>query len=68
MRNILVTYAVRRKAQRRGGDLQKVPLDDVMAMTEQQAEDILALNETLERLEPCMSGNIAWSNAGSSEA
>lgn len=51
MRNILVTYAIRRKAQRRGGGQQKVPLDDAMPVTEQQADEILALHEALERLE-----------------
>lgn len=50
MRNILVSHAVRRKAQRRGGGRPHVPLDGVMLMSEQEADEILALNEALEIL------------------
>jgi len=50
MRNILVTYATRRKAQKRGGGQEALPLDEVVVMSEQQAEDILALDEALAHL------------------
>lgn len=50
MRNILVNYAVRRKAQKRGGDQVKLSLDDVFVMSEQRAEALLALDEALNRL------------------
>lgn len=50
MRNILVTYAIRRKAQRRGGTSKKVPLDDVMLISDEQADAILDLNDALDRL------------------
>ncbi len=51
MRNILVSYATRRKAQRRGGGSPKLPLDELVVISEQQADEILALNELLEHLE-----------------
>jgi RNA polymerase sigma factor (TIGR02999 family) len=50
MRNILVSYAHRRKALKRGGDQAKLPLDDVVVMSEARAEEVLALDEALERL------------------
>ena len=50
MRNILVTYATRRKALKRGGGRPAVPLDDAVVMSEQQAEEILALDEALHHL------------------
>ena len=51
MRNILVNYALKRKAQKRGGGRPHVPLDDVVVMSEQQADELLALDEALERLQ-----------------
>ncbi len=51
MRTILVDYAVKRKAQKRGGDRQRVPLEDVELMTEARADDLLALDEALRGLE-----------------
>jgi len=54
MRNILVDHAVRRKAQKRGGDRHKVRLDEADAgafMTAAQADDLLALDQALKRLE-----------------
>lgn len=50
MRNILINYAVRRKAQKRGGDQVKIPLDDAIMMSEQRADALLALDEALKRL------------------
>ena len=50
MRNILVSYAYRRKTAKRGGDQAKLPLDDVVVMTEERAEEVLALDEALQRL------------------
>ena len=50
MRNILVTYAHRRNAQRRGGGRRAEPLDEALVITDQQVEDILALDEALGRL------------------
>lgn len=51
MRNILVDYAVRRKAQKRGGDRQRVPLDTDDLATEAPVEDLLALDQALQQLE-----------------
>lgn len=51
MRNILVSYAHRRKALKRGGEHEKLPLDDVVVMSEERADDVLALDEALQRLQ-----------------
>ena len=50
MRNILVSYAYRRKTAKRGGDQARLPLDDVVVMSETRAEEVLALDEALKRL------------------
>ncbi len=57
MRHILVDYARRRKAEKRGGDAVKLSLDevktpsgDVLVITEEKAESLVALDEALERL------------------
>ena len=51
MRNILVNYAVKRKAQKRGGGQDRIPLDEALVMSEQRAEALLALDEALTRLQ-----------------
>ena len=51
MRNILVSYALRRKAVKRGGDQTPVPLDNEVIISEEMAEDVLLLDEALKRLE-----------------
>ena len=50
MRHILVNYAERRRAAKRGGDMQRVSLDDSNPVSEEVAEEVLALHEALERL------------------
>jgi RNA polymerase sigma factor (TIGR02999 family) len=50
MRNVLVDHARRRGAQKRGGDRLRVTLDEVLAGHEDRGLDVLALNESLERL------------------
>ena len=50
MRNILVNYAVKRRAQKRGGGQDRIPLDEVLVMSEQRAEALLALDEALTQL------------------
>jgi RNA polymerase sigma factor (TIGR02999 family) len=55
MRHILVDYARTRTREKRGGDAIKVSLDEVAVISDQQAEQIVALDEalqTLERLDP----------------
>ncbi len=50
MRNILVTYAVRRQSKKRGGDQLRIPLDDMLAQTQGLNTDVLALHVALEKL------------------
>jgi RNA polymerase sigma factor (TIGR02999 family) len=50
MRQILVDYARRYRAQRRGGAMKRVSLTEVAAVEEKQAELVLAVHEALERL------------------
>jgi RNA polymerase sigma factor (TIGR02999 family) len=51
MRQILVNYAERRRAQKRGGGAEVVPLDEANPVAPEAAEGLLALNQALERLE-----------------
>jgi RNA polymerase sigma factor (TIGR02999 family) len=50
MRHILVNYAERRMAAKRGGDIPHVPLDEANPVPEEGAEELLALHEALEGL------------------
>ena len=57
MRHILINYAKFRRRKKRGGDQQKVSLeehrlkvDEVFDLTEERSEMLLALNEALEKL------------------
>ncbi len=51
MRNILVDYARTRRRAKRGGGQANVPLDDVAAfLSDQEADEVLVLDEALERL------------------
>ncbi len=55
MRHILVDYARRCRAEKRGGDVQKLSLEEMkldqeIALTEERAEALVVLDETLERL------------------
>lgn len=49
MRRVLVDYAVARRAQKRGG-VSAEPLDDAVAMAAERSEELIALDEALERL------------------
>ena len=51
MRRILVNHAESRGAQKRGGGINKVPLDEVAVVFEEEPLDLLALNEALLQLE-----------------
>lgn len=51
MRNVLVDYAVKRKAQKRGGDRDPVPLREEDAVHEVDLNDVLAIHQALKRLE-----------------
>ncbi len=50
MRRILVDYAVARKTRKRGGVRQRVPLEDVIVLTDDNAQELLALDDALRRL------------------
>src|SRR6266849_5414808 len=50
MRRILLDYARKHHAARRGGEGQKVLLEDTMAICEQQPVDMIALNSALDKL------------------
>jgi RNA polymerase sigma factor (TIGR02999 family) len=50
MRRILVDYARHRRAEKRGGELERVDLEDVSIPMEQRPDVLLALDEALTRL------------------
>jgi len=50
MRNILVDHARERAAQKRGGGLVRTSLDDREIAVEERAEELLALDQALDRL------------------
>lgn len=50
MRQILVNYARRAKASRRGGGTRPIPLEEGIIMEEDVANEILVLNESLDQL------------------
>ena len=57
MRHILLDYAKRRRAQKRGGDVQKLSFDEVhgifdgaLQLSDERAEILVALDEALQRL------------------
>ena len=50
MRRILIDYAVARRAQKRGGGIDAEPLDDAVAMAISRSDELLALDEALNRL------------------
>lgn len=50
MRFIIIDYARKWSAQKRGGHLDKVPLSDIQLGTEERVDDLLTLNDALEKL------------------
>jgi RNA polymerase sigma factor (TIGR02999 family) len=50
MRQILIDYARRHSASRRGGELHRVDLDDVQIAVVERAATLLGLDEALTRL------------------
>ena len=50
MRRVLLNHAEPRRAQKRGGDARKVTLFEAASLFEEQAEDLVALDEALTRL------------------
>ena len=51
MRRVLIEYAGRRQAVKRGGDLTMVPFDDALQNIDQHVDEIRAFGEALQRLE-----------------
>lgn len=51
MRNVLVDYAVKRNAQKRGGDRNRVPLEEQDGAVSVVLDDVLAVHQALDRLE-----------------
>ncbi len=51
MRNILVTHARRRAAAKRGGGQVDASLDDVVIVSEERSDDLISLDDALQRLE-----------------
>ena len=51
MRRVLIDYADRRRAQKRGGGDVTVPLDETVLAVDRHVDDLHALDEALERLE-----------------
>lgn len=50
MRRVLVNHALMRRAEKRGGGVPLLPIDDVMAAARDRPEDLLWVDETLGRL------------------
>ena len=50
MRQILVNYAMSYNAQKRGGGASKVALDEAALVSDKQSQEVIELNEALERL------------------
>jgi RNA polymerase sigma-70 factor (ECF subfamily) len=50
MRRIMVDHARERRAQKRGGGAVKIALDEVALVTEKRSEELLALDEALQKL------------------
>lgn len=50
MRRILVDYARRHRAEKRGGDWEKIEFDEALAPAASRSLDVLALNDALEDL------------------
>ena len=51
MRRVLIDYADRRRARKRGGGEVAVPLDETVVIVDRHADELSALDEALERLE-----------------
>ncbi len=51
MRNILVDYAVRKRAQKRGGKQRRVTLGEADAVSEANYHDIITIHQALQKLE-----------------
>jgi len=51
MRRVLVNYALMKGARKRGGGAPHVPIDDILHAAETRPDDLLVVNDALEKLE-----------------
>ena len=51
MRHVLISYAERQAAQKRGGGRHDIPLDEARLVPEERAEEVVALGEALRQFE-----------------
>lgn len=51
MRQVLVDHSRRKLAGKRGGEMHRVQIEDDIALTAQQSEEVLAVHEALQRLQ-----------------
>ena len=51
MRRILVEHARRRESQKRGGGMERVSLDEGLALSKEKSVDVLAVEEALQEFE-----------------
>jgi RNA polymerase sigma factor (TIGR02999 family) len=51
MRHILINYAERQKAEKRGGGQEPVPVENVSPLSDEAADEVLALHDALQLLE-----------------
>src|SRR3546814_14525445 len=49
MRHLLISYAQRQASQKRGNGAAALPLDEALLIPQQRSEELLALDEALER-------------------
>lgn len=50
MRHLLISYAQRQNSQKRGDGVKNLPLDEALLIPEYRGEELLALDEALDRL------------------
>ena len=50
MRHVLIDHARRRQFAKRGGEAQRIPLDEASVMSQERATELVALDEALENL------------------
>src|SRR3546814_1520382 len=50
MRHLLISYAQRQASQKRGSGAADLPLDEALLIPHQRSEELLALDEALDRL------------------
>ena len=68
MRRILIEAARRKQSQQRGGHLERQELDENTLVLDRPAEEILAVNEALEKPRARIRSRRTWSNCVTSPA